>query len=34
LLVTLQLGVAYLSWRLLEDDLVFQRKYWDGRVGH
>ena len=32
--VVLQLGVVYLSWRLLEDDLAFQRKYWDGRVGH
>ena len=31
-LVVLQLGVVYLSWRLLEDDLAFQRKYWDGRV--
>jgi hypothetical protein len=32
--VALQLGVVYLSWRLLEDDLAFQRKYWDGRIGH
>jgi len=30
--VALQLGVVYLSWRLLEDDLAFQRKYWDGRI--
>jgi hypothetical protein len=32
LLVALQLGVVYLSWRLLEDDLAFQRKYWDSAL--